>query len=75
VVRVLVDHVEICRLAHELGAGKEGPPRERLHELGERLDAHVRYEERVLVPLIESALPDDELARVARALEEVERAA
>jgi hemerythrin-like domain-containing protein len=75
VVRVLVDHVEIRRLAHELGASKEGPPPDRLHELGERLDAHVRYEERVLLPLIESALPDDELARVARALEEVERAA
>jgi DUF438 domain-containing protein len=74
VVRVLVDHVEIRREAHELGAMKEEPPPERLHALGERLDAHVRHEERVLLPLIEEALPDDELARVARGVDEVESA-
>jgi len=75
VIRVLVDHAEIRREAHELGATKEQPPPERLHALGERLDAHVRHEERVLFPLIEEALPDDELARVARAVDEVESAA
>ena len=75
VVRVLVDHIEIRREAHELGALKEDPPPERLHSLGERLDAHVRHEERVLFPLIEEALPDDELARVARGVDEVEAAA
>jgi hemerythrin-like domain-containing protein len=74
VVRVLVDHVEIRREAHELGSLKSGPPPERLHALGERLDAHVRHEERVLFPLIEEALPDEELARVARGVEEVESA-
>jgi hemerythrin-like domain-containing protein len=74
VVRVLLDHVEIRREAYELGALKTDPPPERLHALGERLDAHVRHEERVLFPLIEEALPDDELARVARGVEEVESA-
>jgi hypothetical protein len=69
-----VDHIEIRREAHELGGMKEDPEPERLHALGARLDAHVRHEERVLFPLIEEALPDDELARVARGVEEVERA-
>ncbi|HEY2603443.1 MAG TPA: hemerythrin domain-containing protein [Thermoleophilaceae bacterium] len=75
VVKVLVDHVEIRREAYELGALKEDPPHERLHALGERLDAHVRHEERVLFPLIEEALPDDELVRVARGVDEVGQAA
>jgi hemerythrin-like domain-containing protein len=75
VTRVLVDHAEIRREAYELGATKKQPPPERLHALGERLDAHVRHEERVLFPLIEEALPDEELARVARAVDEVESAA
>ena len=75
VIRVLVDHAEIRREAHELGATKEHPPPERLHALGQRLDEHVRHEERVLFPLIEEALPEDELARVARAVDEVEHAA
>jgi iron-sulfur cluster repair protein YtfE (RIC family) len=38
-----------------------------LHQLGERLERHIRHEERVLFPLIEEALPDDELTRVMRA--------
>jgi hemerythrin-like domain-containing protein len=75
VVRVLVDHVEIRREAHELGGLKSDPAPERLHVLGERLDKHVRHEERVLFPLIEEALPEDELTRVARGVDEVERAA
>jgi hemerythrin-like domain-containing protein len=74
VVRVLVDHMEIRREAFELGGIKEDPEPQRLHALGERLDAHVRHEERVLFPLIEEALPEEELVRVARGVEEVERA-
>jgi iron-sulfur cluster repair protein YtfE (RIC family) len=44
-----------------------------LHALGERLHQHIRHEERVLFPLIEEALPPEELAAVADALEEAER--
>jgi hemerythrin-like domain-containing protein len=69
VVRVLVDHTLIRRDAEAL----EGAGLERVHELGDRLEAHVRHEERVLFPMIEQALPDDELARVARGVDEVER--
>ena len=72
VVRVLVDHVEIRRAAHELGNARGSVPPEQLHALGEKLEAHVRHEERVLFPLIEAALPEEELSRVARGLDEVE---
>jgi hemerythrin-like domain-containing protein len=75
VVRVLVDHVEIRRAAHELGDTRGTVVLDALHALGERLEAHVRHEERVLFPLIEQALSDDELVRVARRVDEVERAA
>jgi hypothetical protein len=69
VVRVLVDHTLIRRDADAL----EGSGLDRVHELGDRLEAHVRHEERVLFPLIEQALPDDELARVAQRVDEVEQ--
>jgi hemerythrin-like domain-containing protein len=72
VVRVLVDHTLIRRDADALERAEGDPPLERLHELGDRLEAHVRHEERVLFPLIEQALPDDELSRVARLVDEVE---
>jgi Hemerythrin HHE cation binding domain len=66
VVRVLTDHVDLRRRAGDLAA-TERPEPEMLHHLGERLERHIRHEERVLFPLIEEALPDDELTRVMRA--------
>ena len=69
VVRVLVDHVDLRRLAADLEAQPE-PPLHRLRELGELLHDHVRHEERILFPLIEQALPEPELAAVAAALGE-----
>jgi hemerythrin-like domain-containing protein len=74
VVRVLVDHVEIRRAAHELGDARGTVPPEPLRALGQKLEAHVRHEERVLFPLIEAALSDEELRRVARGVDEVEQA-
>jgi iron-sulfur cluster repair protein YtfE (RIC family) len=64
VVRVLVDHVwireRIERLADDaLDLGG-------LHELGGRLEQHVRHEERVLFPLLEEALEPAALAALAR---------
>ena len=43
-----------------------------LHELGGLLADHVRVEERELFPLIEQAMPADDLAVVASALEQAE---
>ncbi len=70
VVRVLVEHVEIRRRAAEVAGGDPG--RARLRELGELLEGHIRHEERILFPLIEDALPGDELERLAVALEAAE---
>jgi hemerythrin-like domain-containing protein len=71
VVRVLTDHVELRRAGADLEAGlPEGLAS--LHRLGERLESHIRHEERVLFPRIEEALPDEELAQLGRELEEAE---
>jgi hemerythrin-like domain-containing protein len=64
VVRVLVEHVDLRRRGEDVAASTDPDPGE-LRELGERLERHIRHEERVLFPLIEAALPEDELARLA----------
>lgn len=66
VVRVLVEHVDLRRLAASLQAQEltvEG-----LRDLGERLAQHIRHEERTLFPLIEEALPEAELTALAQAI-------
>jgi hypothetical protein len=68
VVRVLTDHVDLRRRAADLAANP-ALGCEHLRELGQRLNDHIRHEERVLFPLIERAMPDDELAELAGALE------
>ena len=72
VVRVLTDHVRIRRRADELEAAESEAPEE-LNSLGESLSDHVRHEERVLFPLIEEALSEDELVKLAQRVEEAER--
>lgn len=69
VVRVLVEHVDLRRRARDVAGGEAST--DALHELGERLRAHIRHEEDVLFPLIEATLEHDELvalgAEIARA--------
>ena len=67
VVRVLTEHVDLRRRAADL-AGDADPALAELHELGRRLEAHIRHEERVLFPIIEAALPERELAALATAV-------
>lgn len=74
VLRVLGDHVAIRQRANQL-ADRPEPDPDALHDLGERLAAHVRLEERELFPMIEQAMPPDELTAVAQALERAEDAA
>jgi hemerythrin-like domain-containing protein len=71
VVRVLVEHVDIRSRAAELALTPVAELDD-LHALGDRLHQHIRHEERVLFPLIEEALPNEEFA-VAEALERAER--
>jgi hemerythrin-like domain-containing protein len=66
-VRALGDHVAI-RHAAAVTASEPPPALAALNELGGRLDAHVRLEERELFPLIEQALPEHELEALAEAL-------
>jgi hemerythrin-like domain-containing protein len=68
VVRVLVEHVDLRRRAQDLAGGAEGDVAE-LRDLGERLEGHIRHEERVLFPMIEEALPAEELEQLAAAVE------
>ena len=74
VVRALCDHVEIRRDVAALADVPEADP-EALHALAERLDAHVRHEERVLFPLVEAALPAAELEALAEAIAGAEASA
>lgn len=62
VARVLLDHVRIRQLALQVAAGP--PDLSILGELGVMLEEHIRREERELFPLIEQAVPADELARL-----------
>jgi iron-sulfur cluster repair protein YtfE (RIC family) len=71
VVRVLVEHVDLRRRSAQLAEDGDPTPEE-LRELGERLEGHIRHEERVLFRLIEEALPEGELEHLVVALEEAE---
>jgi hypothetical protein len=73
VAEVLCDHVAIRHGADVLARGGAATVAD-LHELGVRLEQHVRLEERELFPLIESAMPPAQLAAVAAALELAEHA-
>ena len=70
VARVLVDHVEIRARARRL---EDESPLPALHDLGERLAAHVRLEEDRLFPLIERTLSPDALSALGAELDRAER--
>lgn len=69
VARMLEDHLAIRREALRIEAGDASL--EELRELGVRLEAHVRFEERELFPIIEAALGTD-LDRLTAAIERAE---
>lgn len=72
VLQALGEHVEIRQRAADVAAGEAGV--DALHDLGARLAAHVRLEERELFVHIEETMPPEPLAAVAAALDEAERA-
>ena len=69
VLRALGDHVAIRQRAGVIAADPSADA-ETLHDLGERLSAHVRLEERELFPLIEADMPADELVALGLALDD-----
>lgn len=70
VAEMLVQHARIRGLAMQLGeeAGRDEVRVETLRELGERLEAHIRLEERVVFPMIEENLPERALHEFASLL-------
>lgn len=72
VQQVLSEHVAIRHAAGRLEADELSL--DALQRLGKNLSDHVRLEERQLFPLIEAALPADDLERLAAALAEREAA-
>ena len=68
--RMLEEHLEIRRRALRLQEGQG--TLEELHNLGELLHDHVRFEERRLFPLIEDSLDAEQLARLVPAVLEAE---
>jgi hypothetical protein len=71
IVRVLTEHVDLRRRGQDLEASADPDP-SALRELGERLERHIRFEERELFPMVEQAIPDDELARLGAAFARAE---
>lgn len=69
VARVLCDHALIRNRADELGP-ELAPTVTFLHELGDSLFEHIRFEERKLFPLIEQAMPAEALVAVSQELNE-----
>lgn len=71
VVEMLEDHAFIrglvMRLSDEVVGGTVRA--ETLRELGERLEAHIRLEERVVFPYLEESLPEIALEELAARLE------
>ena len=70
VVRVLVDHVWIRERMGRLE--RDELALDDVHELGERLNQHVRHEERVLFPLLERALDPEALRALGERIAEAE---
>jgi hemerythrin-like domain-containing protein len=70
--RVSAEHLELRAAGRRFGAGELTVPD--LHRLGELLDAHVRFEERELFPLIEERLDEAAIAAIGEELAAFERA-
>jgi hemerythrin-like domain-containing protein len=70
--QLALEHLRIRSLAVAI---EDGPSTlAKLHDVGERLAAHVRFEERQLFELIERDLGVDQLSQLARAVSEAEHA-
>src|SRR5215207_8899014 len=71
VVEMIEDHARIRGLVMQLSDEAIGGNvrLETLHEIGERLEAHIRLEERVVFPLIEESLSEAALTELAARLE------
>ena len=68
IARTLTEHVALRRAARLLGEAEGERQREVAAEIGQALDDHIRFEERVLFPAIEAALGAAGLAKLGEEL-------
>lgn len=69
IVEMLLEHVKIRALIDKISSTTE-IDLDTMHELGSMLEAHVRKEERIIFPMIEKALPEEVLQKIAPYLHE-----
>lgn len=72
IVQMVREHVELRTLVEELRHGRTETAFVR--EVGQRLDSHVRLEERKVFPKIQDSLTDEQLAELAVRVDEAENA-
>lgn len=65
--QMLIDHVVIRAWMDQLDEGEEEDPLPLMRALGERLQTHVRLEERHIFPMIEDVLTETELNTIKEA--------
>jgi hemerythrin-like domain-containing protein len=70
IVQMLVEHVHINRLVTQLASEMDSghPSPQTMRDLGTMLQGHVRLEENVVFPLIESQMPEQALLALAQRL-------
>jgi hemerythrin-like domain-containing protein len=68
IVRTLTEHVALRRAVRELARAAEEQQREVAGWIGQALDDHIRFEERVLFPAVEEALAGSLLESLGREL-------
>lgn len=64
IIEMLIEHVKIRSQINKL-LTQDNIRIQEMHELGMLLESHIRNEERVIFPMIEKALPEDELQNLA----------
>ena len=57
---MLIEHVQIRSMVHQV-LEASGDVLDHMHQLGETLEKHIRQEERVIFPMIEKVLPEEDL--------------
>ncbi len=64
IIEMLMEHMRIRALVAAI-ADEEGDSIAQIRELSEVLERHVRREERVIFPMMEAALPEDVMQKLA----------
>lgn len=72
VQQALDDHIQIAHDVNHVEAASDAAVEEALNTLADRVEAHVRYEERELFPHLERVLTSDQLAAIGLALSKEE---